>query len=146
MKTAILILLLALTCVSPLSDSIISPEDGANPLFLSEYDATVYANRTLWFSAGFLFNIFAVGISYLFVPVPSPESLVGRSEDFVGIYTENYRKTLQSINTKWAIFGCVGNTAVVSGIFLFYAIRDGCQEACSNVIGAIFEEACSNAF
>ncbi|MCK5599779.1 hypothetical protein KAI78_09165 [bacterium] len=143
MKTAIMIFLLTFLSVAPLSDSVISPEDGANPLFLSEYDATVYANRTLWFSAGVLFNIFAVGISYLFVPVPSPESLVGRSEDFVGIYTENYRKILQSINTKWAIFGCVGNTAVLSTIFLVYAIRDGCQEACSNVIGAIFEQGCS---
>ncbi len=69
-------------------------------------DAENSTSSALWLGAGCLFSIFAVGAAYLIVPSPSAVNLMGKSPEYVLIYTEVYKSTAHSKQIKYASIGC----------------------------------------
>jgi hypothetical protein len=75
-------------------------------------DARSDVNGALWFGAGCLFGILGVGAAYIIEPTPGASRLMGKSSQYVAVYTDEYKRVGKSIQTKQALIGCV-----VSGLF-----------------------------
>jgi len=85
----------------------------------AQIDAERNVNGILWFGAGCLFTLLGVGAAYLIEPSPSAIGLLGKSPEYVAVYTDCYKDQGRSIQTKNAWLGClVGGAAQV----LFYVI------------------------
>ncbi len=69
-------------------------------------------NTTLWFGAGCLFGIFGLGAAYVVEPSPSATSLLGKSPEYVAVYTDCYRDGAQKIQQSKAMTGCLVGTGV----------------------------------
>ncbi len=65
-----------------------------------------------WFLAGCFLDLIGVGAAYLIVPDPPAESLMGKSSEYVMGYTEGYKDTVRSEDTKYALYGFGTEVAV----------------------------------
>lgn len=70
-------------------------------------DAKQDANFALWYSMGCLFSIFGVGAAHLMVPQSVNGRLIGKSMEYVWAYIESYKSTRRSLQTRYAIYGCL---------------------------------------
>lgn len=85
-------------------------------------DAQAAANSALWLGAGCLFGIFGLAAAYLMVPSPPATYLMGKSPEYIVVYTDTYKSTAQSIQTKNAAMGCVVGCAINTVLyFVLYA-------------------------
>lgn len=78
-------------------------------------DAMAAANMEstgIWFAAGCLLGLVGLLISYLVEPKPSAIALVGKSPEYVAVYSDVYSKEVKAKNTKAAMTGCLIGTAV----------------------------------
>jgi hypothetical protein len=64
-----------------------------------------------WFAAGCLLNVIGVGISYVVTSTPQTSRLLGKSSEYVDVYTKAYRSSARSIRAKYAWIGCGVMTA-----------------------------------
>lgn len=80
-------------------------------------DAARDINGCLWMGMGFLFLYFAVGAAYVIVPNPPAQRLMGKSPEYVQVYTLAYRRQARAQQVINSLAGCVGVTAL-AGIAL----------------------------
>ena len=87
------------------------------------------ASFPMWYGVGCMFNIFGVGAGYLIVPKPSHERLMGKPMEYVWAYSESYRSTRRSLQTRYALFGCLtfGAIAVTSVAVMSTQAEEGCS-------------------
>lgn len=71
------------------------------------HDARRDANATLWFAMGCLLGVIGLGVAYLVVPSPRATHLIGKSSEYVAVYTDCYREKGRSLQTKKAFNGCL---------------------------------------
>src|SRR4030042_4350084 len=82
------------------------PDSIAQATMAAQIDARSDVSSALWLGAGCLFSIFAVGAAYLIMPGPRAGRLMGKSPDYVFIYSEVYRSTAHNRQLKYASIGC----------------------------------------
>ena len=86
-------------------------------------DANADVNKPLWFGTGcLLFGLIFVPLptgysyflppaaltgTYFYRPSPPPARFVGKSPDYVAVYTQTYTSKRGSIQTRWATAGCI---------------------------------------
>jgi len=80
----------------------------------AETDAKSDVSALLWMGAGFLFNILGVGAAYIIVPSPPASRLLGKSSEYVAIYTDSYQSAARNVQVKNALVGC----AISAGCYL----------------------------
>jgi hypothetical protein len=73
----------------------------------------------LWFFAG-CFGLLGLLFAYIYEPSPPVMSLIGKSPEYVAIYTDCFKREAKSVQTKSAIRGCLVNGVV--GIIFWVAI------------------------
>lgn len=86
----------------------------------AEYDAEEDVNTTVWIAAGGILGIVgnlplgavAIGGAYVYQPVPPAERLLGKSAEYVTIYTEAYKSRARSLRLSAALKGALGGSAV----------------------------------
>ena len=86
----------------------------------AEYDAEDDINTTVWLAAGGILGIvgnlplgaIAIGGAYVYQPVPPAERLLGRSAEYVTIYTDTYQARARSLRLSAATKGALGGAAV----------------------------------
>lgn len=78
------------------------------------------ADVTAWGWAGGLLGPMGILIATIYTPTPPVNRLIGKSSEYVAIYTTTYQQKVKERQTKEAATGCAG--AVVS--FFFYLIAD----------------------
>ena len=62
-----------------------------------------------------------MGGAYFYSPTPSASALLGKSYDYVAAYTDAYKATAKSIQTRNAWFGCCTWSAVYAmGMVVYY--------------------------
>ncbi len=83
---------------------------------LAKMDAEQHTSKILWFAAGFFLNIFGWILAYFITPTPPASRLVGKSPEWVAVYSDAYKEKAKSIQTKYALYGCLLNTALQTGI------------------------------
>ena len=86
----------------------------------AEYDAEDDVNTTLWIAAGGILGVVgnlplgaaAVGGAYLYQPVPPADRLLGKSAEYVSIYTDAYKARARSLRLTAATKGALGGATV----------------------------------
>ncbi|UCC11192.1 MAG: hypothetical protein JSW02_07485 [candidate division WOR-3 bacterium] len=91
-------------------------------------DAKNDVSFPMWYGIGCI-PIFGIGAAYLIVPKPSHERLMGRPMEYVWAYSESYRSTRRSLQTRYALFGCLtfGAIAVTSAAIMNAQADEGCS-------------------
>jgi hypothetical protein len=84
----------------------------------AERDAESDVNPLVWIAAGFLLNVTGIGIAYFYEPSPPAFRLMGKSPDYVTMYTYAYKKKAKSIQTRNALIGCGLLVAVYISIYI----------------------------
>ena len=86
----------------------------------AEYDAEDDVNTTVWLATGGILGIagnlplgaIAIGGAYVYQPVPPAERLLGKSAEYVTIYTDTYKAKARSLRLSAAAKGALGGAAV----------------------------------
>ena len=86
----------------------------------AEYDAEDDVNTTVWIAAGGILGIvgnlplgaIAIGGAYVYQPVPPADRLLGKSAEYVTVYTEAYKTRSRSLRLSAALKGALGGSAV----------------------------------
>jgi hypothetical protein len=102
--------------------ALVLAQEAGDACMQAQVDAERDVNTTLWFFAGCLFGIFGVGAAYLLEPSPSAVSLVGKSADYVAVYTDCYKDKGRSIQTNKALIGCLTWAGVNLVAWTIYAL------------------------
>ncbi len=80
----------------------------------AEMDAEADVNKVLWIAAGFFLGLLGVGAAYVLEPDPPASNLLGKSPEYVAVYTDCYKRKGKSVQVKNAVIGCVlGNLLYV---------------------------------
>ncbi len=94
----------------------------------AEHDAEADVNKLLWFGAGTLLSSIALfdsgclvstaglGGSYLYQPSPPSDRFLGKSPEYVAIYTTAYKSRVGSLQLRWAAAGCAGGGLIIFGL------------------------------
>ena len=86
----------------------------------AEYDAEDDVNTSVWLAAGGILGVVgnlplgavAIGGAYVYQPVPSAERLLGKSAEYVTVYTDAYKAKARSLRLIAAGKGALGGSAV----------------------------------
>ena len=76
----------------------------------AERDAQNYTNKALWVVGGCVGGCVAVFLAYAVEPSPPAARLLGKSPEYVAIYTNAYREKAKKLQTNSALVGCVIGT------------------------------------
>jgi hypothetical protein len=85
----------------------------------AEFDAEDNVNTTLWLAAGGILGVagnlplgvVAIGGAYVYQPVPPAERLLGKSAEYVSIYTDAYKARARRLQLGAAAKGALGGSA-----------------------------------
>ena len=72
-----------------------------------------------WYHYGFFFGPFAIGAAYVIPATPRAENLLGKSPEYITLYTQYYKEEVREERAKEAAIGCavsVGITIVLRAI------------------------------
>ncbi len=86
----------------------------------AEYDAEDDVNTAVWLAAGGVLGVVgnlalgavAIGGAYVYQPVPSAERLLGKSAEYVTIYTDAYKAKSRNLRLIAAAKGALGGATV----------------------------------
>ena len=90
-------------------------------------DATADVNGCLWFGLGFVFSIFGFAASYYIVSSPSAERLLGKSPEYVEVYTIAYKAKFRSRQSGYAAGGCI--TSGMAFLMFIAAMENAMSQA-----------------
>ncbi|NOY77895.1 MAG: hypothetical protein GXO76_08505, partial [Calditrichaeota bacterium] len=66
----------------------------------AEADAQAFTNPALWLAAGFFGGIVGVFMAYILQPNPPASKFIGKTPEYVAVYSDCYRKKVRSIRTQ----------------------------------------------
>lgn len=97
---------------------IIAQESAGDACLQAQVDAERDVNGTLWLALGCVLPILGLVAAFLVEPSPSATALLGKSADYVAVYTDCYQDKAQDIQVHKALIGllCVPTL----GIALFW--------------------------
>ena len=101
-KPVALLLLVLTLCPPALAQEMAQPDVCVE----AERDAETDTNRTIWFIAGCLGGVLGLLIAHMVQPSPPATKLLGKSPEYVAVYTDCYKRKAKSIQTKTALTGC----------------------------------------
>lgn len=86
----------------------------------AEYDAEDDVNTSVWLAVGGVLGVVgnlplgavAIGGAYVYQPVPPAERLLGKSAEYVTVYTDAYKAKARSLRLIAAGKGALGGSAV----------------------------------
>jgi hypothetical protein len=88
------------------------PVDTSRAVLEATQDAQADENGTLWFFAGCILGLIGVVIAAVAEPSPPPARLMGKSPEYLAIYTQTYKSEGKSAQLRSSLWG-VGTTVVV---------------------------------
>lgn len=98
------------------------PVDAARATMEAMNDARIDTNSTLWFFAGCLLSWVGIVIAYVAEPSPPPSRLMGKSPEYLAVYTTTYKSEARSAQGRAAIWGAVTELAVVVAIYVIVIV------------------------
>ena len=86
----------------------------------AEYDAEDDVNTAVWLAAGGILGVagnlplgaIAIGGAYVYQPVPPADRLLGKSAEYITIYTDTYKAKTRNLRLSAAAKGALGGAAV----------------------------------
>jgi len=86
-----------------------------------ERDAQAATNKPLWFVAGCLGGIIGLVVAYAIEPSPPATKLLGKSPEYTAAYTDAYKATAKSVQTRMAWTGC-GVAAALYAVYIILVV------------------------
>lgn len=87
-------------------------DQSSSIITIAEMDAAQDVNGGTWFIVGCLLGLVGWLIAYVVQPNPPATRLIGKSADYVAVYTDAYRAAAKKLQSKKALTGCVVGTLV----------------------------------
>ena len=81
------------------------PVDTNRAVMEATADAQADENGALWFFAGCILGLIGVVIAYVAEPTPPPERLMGKSPEYLSVYTTTYSSQGRSAQLHSALWG-----------------------------------------
>ncbi|HVV50653.1 MAG TPA: hypothetical protein VHO06_13390 [Polyangia bacterium] len=98
------------------------PFDAGRAVAQATQDAQADESGGLWFFAGCLLGIIGVIVAYVAEPVPPPARLMGKSPEYVAIYTQTYKDQGRSAQLRSALWGMGTTLVVVVAIYVIVIV------------------------
>jgi hypothetical protein len=98
------------------------PVDASRATAEAITDAHADTNGTLWYFAGCLLGVIGILIAYVSEPSPPPARMMGKSPEYLAIYTNTYKAEARSIQGRSAIYGTLTAVAVVVVIYVIIVV------------------------
>lgn len=98
------------------------PVDAARATADAINDAQADTNGTLWYFAGCLLGVIGILIAYVAEPSPPPARMMGKSAEYLTIYTMAYKSEARSLQGRSAIYGTLTVLAVVVVIYVIVIV------------------------
>ncbi len=112
----LILLLPGLVGAQAAGDTLLTPRPDVDQAIIdAKYDARHDAQAGLWLGCGMTTLCLGVGAAYLSRSSPRPDRLMGRSSDYVSTYATVYRSKRRSLQTNYAIAGCLFTGCIVTG-------------------------------
>jgi hypothetical protein len=89
-----------------------APFDSSRVIAQATQDAHADESGALWFFAGCLLGLIGIVIAAVVEPTPPPARLMGKSPEYISVYTTTYKSEGKSAQLRSALFG-LGTTVVV---------------------------------
>ena len=86
----------------------------AEAMAAAERDAETNVNTPLWFWGGCVGGVLVFIFSHIHEPSPPAASLLGKSPEYVALYTDAYKAKASQLQTSRAMWGCVTGTVISS--------------------------------
>lgn len=93
-------------------------------------DAERDMNKTSWFMAGCFLNIIGVAAAQMRTPSVPAERLIGKSPEYVAVYTVRYQERLSKLQMNYALSGCALGSVGCIVVTTYYVI-EGCLSSTS---------------
>jgi len=126
MKKFIVIIISIILLITPLILNAVEINDMGSAIINANRDARADINGALWFGVGCVGGIMGIGAAYILEPTPSASRLLGKSSEYVAVYTDEYKRVGKGIQTKQAVTGFFVSSLVstVIGMIYFIAILE----------------------
>lgn len=98
--------------------TILLAQEAGDACVRAQLDAERDLNGALWFALGCLFPIVGLVVAYVAKPSPSATALLGKSSDYVAVYTDCYKDKGRNIQVRKALIGLL--CVPTFGIALFW--------------------------
>ncbi len=102
-------------------------QNAENTCAQAQLDAQTDVNSNLWFGAGCLFGLIGWGAAYVIEANPPATRMLGKSPEYVALYSDCYRAEAKTIQTKKALNGCLIG-ACVSVVFQVMVLSAAASE------------------
>jgi uncharacterized membrane protein (DUF485 family) len=83
-----------------------------------EQAARANTSGMTWMAIGCVGGLLGVIIAYVYEPSPSAIQLLGKSPEYVAVYTDSYKETAKKVQTGKAWTGCIASTL----LYVVYAV------------------------
>ncbi|HVZ85625.1 MAG TPA: hypothetical protein VHG72_01555 [Polyangia bacterium] len=97
-----------------------SPSDSARALAQATADAQADTSGAAWFFAGCLLGVIGLIIALVVEPSPPPARLMGKSPEYIAIYTTTYKSEGKSAQLRSTLYGL--GTAVVVVLVIYIVL------------------------
>lgn len=102
--------------------STLTDADRRAAITAGERDAVTDVNSDIWFALGCVTPLIGVVASYVYTPNSS--RMIGKSSEYILVYTEAYKAKARSLQSKAAINGCFTSAGVSAALMLLVLLRN----------------------
>lgn len=113
------------------------PVDAARATAEAMNDAHADTNGALWFFAGCLLTWIGVVIAYVAEPSPPPARLLGKSPEYLAVYTTAYKSEAKSAQGHAAIWGAVTTVVVFVALWIIVVVSVTHQSSTYNTASLV---------
>jgi len=97
-------------------------EEKAKAVEQAEADAEIDVNTAKWMMSGCLLNYLAVEKAHKSALSPDPSGFLGKSPEYVKVYTKAYKEKAQAIQARYAMVGCF-IISTISAVVVIIAVK-----------------------
>ncbi|MFQ6032190.1 MAG: hypothetical protein ACE5K2_04635 [Candidatus Zixiibacteriota bacterium] len=115
-KPVALVLLVLILCPPALAQEV----SGADACAEGERDAEADVSKTVFFIVGCVGSVAGLLVAYIYQPSPPAAKLLGKSPEYVAMYTDCYKRKAKNIQIKTTLIGCGVSGLVCVAYYLFW--------------------------
>ena len=81
------------------------------------------ANKALWFVVGCVGSVLVIILGQLIDPTPPQAALLGKSPEYVSIFTDVYKRKVKSLRLTYSAIGCLVGTALWTAVIVLLVLE-----------------------